>query len=203
MRALSRLPRGFPANPRVLHRRPTLPRPEVCQRSRIARLNSSSSSGNDREKRGDAGTSEPSTGSSNSWTASRTLLVSALAAGLSYAYAISSNKSQPESLKQPQYGSTQDLKKVGTFIELLFNVYVTVYKKIPLADASCTTRPLPNYEPNWAMKLLAQMRMTFRYMDSQSGLVSMRTGSLLLSRIQRARRTSRRLPKFATNTKCQ
>ncbi|GMF68512.1 unnamed protein product [Aspergillus oryzae] len=92
--------------------------------------------GNDREKRGDAGISEPSTGSSNSWTASRTLLVSALAAGLSYAYAISSNKSQPESLKQPQYGSTQDLKKVGTFIELLFNVYVTVYKKIPLADAS-------------------------------------------------------------------
>ncbi|KAB8203017.1 FAD linked oxidases C-terminal domain protein [Aspergillus parasiticus SU-1] len=111
MRALSRLPRGFPANPRVLHRRPTLPRPEVCQHSRTARLNSSSSSGNDREKRGDAGTREPSTGSSNSWTASRTLLVSALAAGLSYAYAISSNKPQPESLKQPQYGSTQDLKK--------------------------------------------------------------------------------------------
>ncbi|KAE8410890.1 hypothetical protein BDV36DRAFT_276385 [Aspergillus pseudocaelatus] len=111
MRALSRLPRGFPANPRVLHRRPTLPQPEVCQSSRIARLNSSASSGNDREKRGDAVKSEPSTGSSNPWTASRTLLVSALAAGLSYAYAISSNKPQPESLKQPQYGSTQDLKK--------------------------------------------------------------------------------------------
>ncbi|KAE8136964.1 hypothetical protein BDV38DRAFT_247684 [Aspergillus pseudotamarii] len=112
MRSLSRLPRGFPTNPRVLHRRPTLPQPKVCQSSRIARLNSSTSSGNDREKRGDAAKSEPiSTGSSNSWTASRTLLVSALAAGLSYAYAISSNKSQPESLKQPQYGSTQDLKK--------------------------------------------------------------------------------------------
>ncbi|GAB1195870.1 hypothetical protein APSETT444_005135 [Aspergillus pseudonomiae] len=111
MRALSRLPRGFPANTHVLHCRPTLPQPVVCQRSRVARLNSSSSSGNDREKRGDAAKPEPPTDSSNPWTASRTLLVSALAAGLSYAYATLNNKPQPESLKQPQYGSTEDLKK--------------------------------------------------------------------------------------------
>ena len=129
MRALSRLPRGFPANTHVLHRRPTLPQPVVCQRSRVARLNSSSSSGNDREKRGDAAKPEPPTDSSNPWTASRTLLVSALAAGLSYAYATLNNKPQPESLKQPQYGSTEDLKKVGAFTDLLFDVYAAVYKR--------------------------------------------------------------------------
>lgn len=85
-------------------------------------MNTSTSSGN-------VVKSEPPTGSSNSWTASRTLLVSALAAGLSYAYAISSNKPEPESLKQPQYGSAHDLNRVGIFKKLLFNVYAIVYKR--------------------------------------------------------------------------
>ncbi|GAB1205901.1 hypothetical protein APSETT445_004580 [Aspergillus pseudonomiae] len=101
----------------------------------------SSSSGNDREKRGDAAKPEPPTDSSNPWTASRTLLVSALAAGLSYAYATLNNKPQPESLKQPQYGSTEDLKKVGAFTDLLFDVYAAaiVELRAKLGDEAIST----------------------------------------------------------------
>ncbi|KAB8236875.1 uncharacterized protein BDW43DRAFT_266356 [Aspergillus alliaceus] len=107
MRALSRLPRGFPANPRALHRRPTLLQPEV---SMVARFNSSISSGNSSGKDKDAVSLQSPTQSS-SWTASRTLLISALAAGLSYAYAVSDQTSQSQGLKQPHYGSAQDFKK--------------------------------------------------------------------------------------------
>ncbi|KAE8354244.1 hypothetical protein BDV28DRAFT_131339 [Aspergillus coremiiformis] len=111
MRAFSRLPRGSPANPHGLQRRSTL---SQAQCSKFARWNSSRSSGNDRENHRDAESPESSMGSTNPWTASRTLFVSALAAGLGYAYAASNQSSQSQSPKQPLYGSAQDFKKAIT-----------------------------------------------------------------------------------------
>ncbi|KAB8077152.1 hypothetical protein BDV29DRAFT_68399 [Aspergillus leporis] len=110
MRALSRLPRGIPANPHALHCRPTLFQPGPFQRSKVARLNSLSDNGNDNGR--DTGGSESSAGPSSSWAVGRTLLVSAVAAGLGYTYAVSKSRSQKP--KQPQYGSTQDFKKAIT-----------------------------------------------------------------------------------------
>ncbi|KAL4892918.1 hypothetical protein BDV59DRAFT_193444 [Aspergillus ambiguus] len=109
MRSLSRLPRGtgFPARPRAPLCRPQISRPQW----RIARLNSSSANNDGNSQQTGSGGPKSSSSSSNSWSAGRTLLVSALAAGAGYAGAVIAQKPQGKDLKKPQYGTMQDFEK--------------------------------------------------------------------------------------------
>ncbi|KAL5358135.1 hypothetical protein BJX96DRAFT_36429 [Aspergillus floccosus] len=111
MRTLSRLPRGFPARPRVPLGRPQILQPSLLAGARIARLNSSSANSSQNEQKKDSASSGTSSSSSNSWSAGRTLLISGLAAGAGYAGAVLSRKPQEEDLKTPQYGTMQDFEK--------------------------------------------------------------------------------------------
>ncbi|EAU30870.1 conserved hypothetical protein [Aspergillus terreus NIH2624] len=111
MRTLSRLPWGFPARPRVPLGRPQISQASLLATARTARLNSSSANSSHNEQRKDSGNSGSYSGSSNSWSAGRTLLISGLAAGAGYAGAILSCKPQGENLKPPQYGTMQDFEK--------------------------------------------------------------------------------------------
>lgn len=113
MRTLSRLPWGFPARPRVPLGRPQISQASLLATARTARLNSSSANSSHNEQRKDSGSSGSYSGSSNSWSAGRTLLISGLAAGAGYAGAVLSCKPQGENLKPPQYGTMQDFEKVG------------------------------------------------------------------------------------------
>jgi hypothetical protein len=102
MRAAFSIPRGFLPTPRLPHCRPRISSSRISVASRAIRANSTASAnGNQRQD----------SSSSPSWTASRTLLVSALAAGLGYGYASYGQKS-PQAAKKPQYGSPKDFEKV-------------------------------------------------------------------------------------------
>ncbi|RAK96540.1 FAD-binding oxidoreductase [Aspergillus ibericus CBS 121593] len=114
MRSLISVPRGFPASPRVLHCRPSA----IAQRQffplrRAVRWDSSKAesknSGNEGHKNN--ANTESSGNSSGSWTTGGTLVASALAAGIGYAYAVTSRPSKPQNLKQPQYGSAKEFEK--------------------------------------------------------------------------------------------
>ncbi|PYI07052.1 oxidoreductase, FAD-binding protein [Aspergillus sclerotiicarbonarius CBS 121057] len=110
MRSLIPVPRGFPAYPRVLHCRPSaIAQHQVFPLGRAGRWSSSKtenkSDGNGGHRNNaNAG---PTGNSSSSWT----LVASALAAGVGYAYAVTSRPSQPQNLKEPQYGSAKDFEK--------------------------------------------------------------------------------------------
>ncbi|PWY82202.1 oxidoreductase, FAD-binding protein [Aspergillus heteromorphus CBS 117.55] len=113
MRSLT--PRGFPTSPRALHCRPSgITRRPIFPLPQTARWNSSKTehggNGNDNGSRNTAG-AESSATSAGFGTLGRTLLASAVAAGVGYTYAATSRPSQSETPKQPQYGSTKDFEK--------------------------------------------------------------------------------------------
>ncbi|KAI9039175.1 FAD-binding oxidoreductase [Aspergillus affinis] len=108
MRTISRLSRGFPTSPRALQSRPKFPKSHsvsCSQFSQFARWNSSSAQNN-----GSNGSKSPGS-TPNSWTLNRTLLASALAAGVGYGFASLKQSSQMQSTRKPQYGSTKDFEK--------------------------------------------------------------------------------------------
>ncbi|PYH92690.1 oxidoreductase, FAD-binding protein [Aspergillus ellipticus CBS 707.79] len=108
MRSLA--PRGFPASPRALHCRPArFAQRRIFPLPKTVRWNSSKSEGG-----GNGSGSQKDTagaGSAGFWTSGRTLLASALAAGVGYTFAATGRSSEPRGLKQPQYGSTKDFEK--------------------------------------------------------------------------------------------
>ena len=115
MRPLITVPRGFPAHPRALHCQPSA----IAQRQffplrRAVRWSSSQkeNKSDDNEGHRNNANAEFSGNSSGSWTSGGTLIASALAAGVGYAYAVTSRPSQPQNLKEPQYGSAKDFEKV-------------------------------------------------------------------------------------------
>ncbi|OOF98625.1 hypothetical protein ASPCADRAFT_204397 [Aspergillus carbonarius ITEM 5010] len=114
MRPLITVPRGFPAHPRALHCQPSA----IAQRQffplrRAVRWSSSQkeNKSDDNEGHRNNANAEFSGNSSGSWTSGGTLIASALAAGVGYAYAVTSRPSQPQNLKEPQYGSAKDFEK--------------------------------------------------------------------------------------------
>ncbi|XHG09335.1 hypothetical protein AWENTII_012403 [Aspergillus wentii] len=116
MRSSLFLPRGFPAHPRVLHRRPQFcqsqPQISLPTRLRTARLHSSNASSNGNQSQGEStGTGPSASASSPFWTSGKVLFASAFAGGLGYGYAASTQSSQSQSSKQPQYGSAKDFDK--------------------------------------------------------------------------------------------
>ncbi|EAW09275.1 FAD-binding oxidoreductase [Aspergillus clavatus NRRL 1] len=106
------LSRGFPAYPRVLHRQHRISQPQVFPSFTAIRYNSSSSSQSTSSSQPDSAKSGASSQAAPGfWTSSKALLLSALAAGVGYAYAASNQPSQLQSSKQPQYGSLNDFDK--------------------------------------------------------------------------------------------
>ncbi|KAL4924879.1 uncharacterized protein BDV17DRAFT_294972 [Aspergillus undulatus] len=114
MRAPALLARGFPASPRIIHR----PSPQLF---RFARLNSSGAGAvRNEKKKNDASNSESSTGSSsNARGSGRTFLISALAAGIGYGLA-SSTQSRNKGTNIPQYGSAKDFEKAIAELQARF-----------------------------------------------------------------------------------
>ncbi|KAI9368813.1 hypothetical protein BJX61DRAFT_196361 [Aspergillus egyptiacus] len=105
MRTAALLPRGFPANPRIICRRP------LFLSSRTVRANSSTSGTGREEKKKYSSRSESSAGnSSKSWVSGQTFLVSTLAAGIGYGVA-GFGSSQTKDSDIPQYGSAKDFEK--------------------------------------------------------------------------------------------
>ncbi|RDH31344.1 FAD-linked oxidase-like protein [Aspergillus welwitschiae] len=113
MRPLSQVPRAFPAHLRALQCRPSTLSPHQFfpqQAVRWASQKTGHKSDGNAGQGNDANTG-PSGNPSGSRTSGRTLLASALAAGVGYAYAATSGQSQSLNSKQPQYGSAKDFEK--------------------------------------------------------------------------------------------
>ncbi|KAL4922235.1 hypothetical protein BDW62DRAFT_173290 [Aspergillus aurantiobrunneus] len=109
MRTSILLPRGFPANPRIMGHRSGF---QPLLSTRAVRLNSSSSSNGRDGNKDDTSRSGSSTGaSSNSWGPGRTLLISAFAAGFGYGIAGLVQSPQAKDTDLPQYGSPKDFEK--------------------------------------------------------------------------------------------
>lgn len=109
MRAALSVPRRVLSTPRVLHCRPWISSFRGVVASRAIRANSTTSANGG--QRQDSSSSFNSSPNSSSWTATRTLLVSALAAGIGYGFASVGQESQ-QVIKKPQYGSPKDFEKV-------------------------------------------------------------------------------------------
>lgn len=107
MRAAFSNPRGFIPTPRLPHYRPRISPSRTFVASRAIRANSTTSAN---------GKQRQDSSNAPSWTANRTLLVSALAAGLGYGYA-SYGQESPPATKKPQYGSPKDFEKVWLLIK--------------------------------------------------------------------------------------
>lgn len=118
MRPLSQVPRAFPAHLRALQCRPSAlsPRQSFPLRRAVRWASSEAGHKNDgntgQENGANTGPSGNRSGSRNS---GRTLLASALAAGVGYAYAVTSGQSQSLDSKHPKYGSAKDFEKVENY----------------------------------------------------------------------------------------
>lgn len=126
MRPLSQVPRAFPAHLRALQCRPSTLSPRQFfpqQAVRWASQKTGHKSDGNAGQGNDANTG-PSGNPSGSRTSGRTLLASALAAGVGYAYAATSGQSQSLNSKQPQYGSAKDFEKVGNCPALPCSQYI-------------------------------------------------------------------------------
>lgn len=112
----SRLLRGIPASPRV-HRQLRLPQPRISLSAAPSLAYSSSSNNSNNHSRRDSASSGPSGNTSSSfWTLGKVLLASTFAAGLGYGYAVSGRSSSLKGAAAPQYGTTEDFRKVGNSI---------------------------------------------------------------------------------------
>ncbi|PYH65256.1 oxidoreductase, FAD-binding protein [Aspergillus vadensis CBS 113365] len=114
MRPLSQVPRAFPAHLRALQCRPSAlsPRHSFPLQQAVRWASSKAGHKNDGNAGQENGANTGSSGNrSGARTSGRTLLASALAAGVGYAYAVTSGQSQSLVSKHPQYGSAKDFEK--------------------------------------------------------------------------------------------
>ncbi|KAL4805533.1 hypothetical protein BDV18DRAFT_141189 [Aspergillus unguis] len=120
MRTSVLLPRGFPANPRMLCRRPPAGPQRFISRSTI-RSNSTVPENTRSQDKSDTSSSTSFTGtSSNSWSLSRTLAIASLAAGIGYGIGNSTQSSQSKKTGLPQYGSAADFEKAIAELQAKF-----------------------------------------------------------------------------------
>ncbi|KAL4970046.1 FAD-binding oxidoreductase [Aspergillus stella-maris] len=117
IRTSALLARGFPASPRILRR----PGAQLASGPKAIRLNSTGQGSNRDEKKGDGSSSSESSGakSSTSGISQQTLLISALAAGVGYELA-SSTQSQTKQTGLPRYGSVKDFQKAIAELQAKF-----------------------------------------------------------------------------------
>ncbi|CEJ57174.1 Putative Oxidoreductase, FAD-binding [Penicillium brasilianum] len=108
MRASFSIPRGFLPTSCLSNCRPRISQSRRFVASGASRTISTTSANGNQHQNSSSGSS--SSTNSSSWTASRTLLVSAFAAGLGYGYA-SYGRESPRAAKKPQYGSPKDFEK--------------------------------------------------------------------------------------------
>lgn len=108
MRSALAVPRGF-STPRMLHCRPRIAQPRLFV-GKSMRGNASSNHPSAGRKGITSSSVHSSDGHSFFWTPGRTLLASAFAAGLGYAYASYGQTTAPS--KKTQYGSMKDFDQV-------------------------------------------------------------------------------------------
>ncbi|KAJ5198103.1 FAD-binding type 2 [Penicillium cinerascens] len=108
MRAPFKLPWGF-STPRIPQRRPQISQPRVGRASGAVRANATTGKSSTNSSQSQDSSSSSDSNSSPFWTPTKTLLVSAFAAGLGYGYATYNQSLQ--ATKKVQYGSMKDFEK--------------------------------------------------------------------------------------------